>query len=177
MNRSACRSRPLVSMAVAAAFTLPAGAVFADPSHGDYVGKSTTEIAATLAQQGYRFREFDREDGSLLEAEVIRDGKPYEIFADPRTGRIVKVIAGDEKNEIAIIKCTQRSSFVRFLADTYAEKPVAIGMTSNGSVTELLKSMNGDSWTIIKTTPNGISCKVAAGEDWQAFKPDATKAR
>ncbi len=174
MSRSAYRSRLLASM-VAAAFSLAAGPTFADPSHGDYVGKSTAEIAKNLLRQGYKFREYNRDDGSLLEAEVVRDGKPFEIFADPRTGRIVKVIAGDEAREIPIIKCTQRTEFVRYLADTYAEKPVAIGITSNGSVTELLKSIDGDSWTILTTAPNGITCKVAAGEIWQAFTQEASQ--
>ena len=150
---------------------------FADPLLGDYVGKSTAEITESLVQRGYKFREFDREDSSLLEAEVVRNGKPYEIFADPRTGKIVKIILGDETNEIPILKCTQRSEFVSYLADAYGEKPVAIGMTGNGSVTELLKSIDGDSWTIIKTTPNGISCQVAAGENWQTFKRNVTQER
>ncbi len=175
MSKSAYLSRLLASMPVVAAIVLSAGPAFAEPSHGDYVGKSTAEIAKNLLRQGYKFREYNRDDGSLLEAEVVRDGKPFEIFADPRTGRIVKVIAGDEAREIPIIKCTQRTEFVRYLADTYAEKPVAIGITSNGSVTELLKSIDGDSWTILTTAPNVITCKLAAGENWQAFTQEASQ--
>ena len=169
MTKPVCRPRLLACM-FAAAFALPAGPTYADPSHGDYVGKSTAEIAKNLLKQEYKFREYNRDDGSLLEVEVVRDGKPYEIFADPRTGRIVKIIVGDESNEIPMIRCTQRSKFVRYLADTYAERPVAIGITGNGSVTELLNSITGESRTIIKTTPDGITCKVASGEHWQPLQ-------
>ncbi len=175
MNKSAYLFRLLASMTIAAAFALPSGTAVADPSRGDYVGKSMAEISETLLRRGFKFREVDREDGSLLESEVVRDGMPYEIFVDPKTGRIAKMIVGDETNEIAIIKCTQRSEFVRYLADKYTEEPAAIGITGNGSVTELLQSRNGASWTIIKTTPDGISCQVAAGEHWQTFKREVSR--
>jgi hypothetical protein len=175
MNKSAYLSRLLASLAIAVAFALPSGPSVAEPSHGDYIGKSMAEITENLARQGFKFSESNREDGNLLESEVIRDGRPYEIFADPKTGKIVKIITGDETNEIPIIKCTQRSEFVRYLADNYTEKPVAIGFTSNDSVTELLQSTNGASWTLIKTTPNGISCQIAAGNYWQAFKREVTQ--
>lgn len=63
--------------------------------------------------------------------------------------------------------CTQRSTFVRYLSETYAEMPVAVGIADNGNVTELLRSKTGNSWTIIMTTPEGIACRIAAGEHWQ----------
>ena len=172
MSKSAYLSRLLASMPVVAAIVLSAGPAFAEPSHGDYVGKTAAEITENLGQQGYKFSEIDREDGNSLEAEVELDGKRYEIFADPRTGKIVKIIEGDEINEISIIKCAQRSIFVRYLADTYAEKSVAIGVSDDGSITEFLKSKNGDSWTIVTTTPNGMTCKVAAGKHWELLQPD-----
>jgi hypothetical protein len=143
------------------------GRASAEPSIGDYVGKTNAEITKTLIRQGYRFREFNREESNLLEAEVVLNGNPYEIFVDPDTGRIVKMIAGDEPNEIPVFKCAQRAEFVQYLGDKFQEKPVAMGVTGNGGITELLMSSNGVSWTIIKTTPNGIACQMAAGEYWQ----------
>ena len=174
MNCSAYISKPLAFMAVASAFAFHVVAGIAEPLHGDYVGKSTTEIANNLVMQGYKFREFNWDDSNLLEAEVVKDGKQYEIFADPWTGRIVKIIEGDETNEIPLFKCSERSKFIGYLADTFAEKPVAIGMASNGSIIELLKSIDGDSWTIIMTTPNGISCRISAGEKWQPLVNNVT---
>ncbi len=63
-----------------------------------------------------------------------------------------------------------RSGFVRHLAETYAEKPIAIGVDDNGSVTELLESNAGNSWTIVTTTPDGMACHVAAGENWRLLR-------
>ena len=112
MYRPAFLSWFVASLVAAAAFALPASTALADPGHGDYVGKSTAEITKNLLQQGFKFQEFDREDPSLLEAEVVRDGKPYEIFVHPQTGKIVKIIVGDETNEIPTFKCTHRSEFL-----------------------------------------------------------------
>lgn len=105
MIKSAYLSRLLASMAVAAALALPAGAAFAAASNGDYVGKTAAEITKNLEQQGYKVHEIERESG-FLEAKAVLDGKPYDIYADPRTGKIVEVEEGgeDEENEGSFIK-------------------------------------------------------------------------
>jgi hypothetical protein len=64
--------------------------------------------------------------------------------------------------------CSIRKDVVKQLADKYQESPVAIGLASNGGLVEVLTTGNGSTWTIIITMPNGMSCLVAAGEDWQA---------
>ncbi len=103
MIKSAYLSRLLASMAVAAAFALPTGPAFAASSIGDYVGKTAAEITKNLEQQGYKVGEFEREDGNL-EAKVVLDGKPYEIYTDPQTGKIVEIEEDDEENEGSFIK-------------------------------------------------------------------------
>ena len=104
MNKSGYLSRLLASMAVAAALALPAGPAFAAAlSSGDYVGKTAAEITESLEQQGYKVREIEREEGNL-EAKVVLDGKPYEIYADPRSGKIIEIEEDDEENEGSIIK-------------------------------------------------------------------------
>jgi hypothetical protein len=62
--------------------------------------------------------------------------------------------------------CGQRGQIVAGLDKKYAEKPTAMGLSSNGTVLEVLASDSG-SWTLIITHPNGISCLLAAGEDWE----------
>ncbi len=105
MIRSAYLSRLLASMAVAAALALPAGPAFAASSIGDYVGKTAAEMTASLEQQGYKVGEVEMEEGNL-EAKVVLDGKPYEIYADSRTGKIVEIEEGgeDDENEGSLIK-------------------------------------------------------------------------
>ena len=99
MVKSAYRSRFLASMAVAVALALPAGsASAAAASNGDYVGKTAAEITESLEQQGYEVREIEMEEGNL-EAKVVLDGKPFEIYTDPRTGQIVEIEEGGEDDE------------------------------------------------------------------------------
>jgi hypothetical protein len=65
------------------------------------------------------------------------------------------------------LQCSQRAIVLTALSDKYAEKPVAMGLASNGGVLEVLSDGEGSTWTIIVTMPNGVSCMVAAGENWE----------
>ncbi len=65
--------------------------------------------------------------------------------------------------------CTNRSEVLGHLATKYSEAPVAMGLTNNGGVIEVLTSGEGSSWTIIITMPNGVSCMLAAGESWESL--------
>ena len=62
--------------------------------------------------------------------------------------------------------CADRSAFLKHLSANYKEAPVAMGLTANGGLLEVVASKNG-SWTIIVTTPNGMSCGVASGMSWE----------
>ncbi len=63
--------------------------------------------------------------------------------------------------------CTERPTVVDHLASEYSERPVAIGLASNGGVIEVLSSQKSGSWTLIITMPNGPTCMIAAGENWE----------
>jgi hypothetical protein len=62
--------------------------------------------------------------------------------------------------------CAERAGVLKHLDQTHKEAPQALGVTGSGHVIELLVSDSG-TWTIIATSPNGISCLVAAGESWE----------
>ena len=62
--------------------------------------------------------------------------------------------------------CGERGEFIKHLKRQYDERPVAMGLVSNGAVIEVLTSPGG-SWTILATNPDGITCVVAAGEAWE----------
>jgi hypothetical protein len=53
------------------------------------------------------------------------------------------------------------------------EEPVALGVTNNGSLIEVLTSDDGSTWTMMISQPNGSSCLVAAGKGWEQLKPVA----
>ena len=63
-----------------------------------------------------------------------------------------------------------RAEIVKQLGDAYAEAPVAIGLTGNGSVIELFTTGDGSTWTIVITSPDGLSRVVAAGESWMSTR-------
>lgn len=86
------RFRLLASAAIfAVALGAPFGlAVASTGLQGADLGKTSEEIAASLASQGYEVRKVKPEDG-LMEAYALKDGKRYEIYVDPATGKVTKV--------------------------------------------------------------------------------------
>lgn len=70
--------------------------------------------------------------------------------------------------------CGDREKVIASLSAKYAEEPIAVGVTANGGVIEVLKSPNGESWTILFTYPSGPSCLVASGEAWQDLEEKIT---
>ena len=73
--------------------------------------------------------------------------------------------------------CGERQHLVNHLGATYSEAPANLGLDATGSVLEVLTSDKG-TWTILVTDPKGVTCVVAAGENWEmlprmAMGPDA----
>jgi hypothetical protein len=62
--------------------------------------------------------------------------------------------------------CGDRTAVLTTLGGRYAERTEAMGLAGNGTVVEVLSYEDG-TWTIIMTTPNGVSCLLAAGDYWQ----------
>jgi len=69
-------------------------------------------------------------------------------------------------------QCDERTKVLGHLAKKYQEAPVAIGVTSAGGLVEVLSTGDGNTWTIIVSNPNGVSCLLAAGEGWRAIQFD-----
>jgi len=70
--------------------------------------------------------------------------------------------------------CADRQAMVARLLSEYGERPVAVGILSNGNLMEVLASSSG-SWTVLVTWPSRLSCVVTFGTDWkmetQALEP------
>ena len=69
-------------------------------------------------------------------------------------------------------QCNTRDVIVGLLSEKYSELPVAVGLANNGGLVEVLSSSDGSTWSIIITSPKGMSCLVAAGEAWQSLSPE-----
>jgi poly(3-hydroxybutyrate) depolymerase len=67
-------------------------------------------------------------------------------------------------------QCNDRDHVLELLAKKYKEAPIAAGVTNSGGLVEVLSNGRGGTWTIIVTTPQGMSCLVAAGEGWRSME-------
>ena len=74
-------------------------------------------------------------------------------------------------------QCNTRDYVLGLLSDKYTESVIALGLANNGNLVEVLATGDGATWSIIITTPQGMSCLVAAGEGWQALKADRDEPR
>jgi hypothetical protein len=69
--------------------------------------------------------------------------------------------------------CGKRDDVLAQLSERYREAPVGIGVAGNGGLIELLTARTGATWTLLITLPNGPTCLVAAGQDWQPLQTAA----
>lgn len=69
--------------------------------------------------------------------------------------------------------CGPHADLVKALSDKFGETPSATALTDAGGLLEVLAADDGSTWTILLSRPDGLSCVVAAGENWQD-KPDRT---
>lgn len=74
-------------------------------------------------------------------------------------------------DEPAQTNCESREAVLDFLSSKYSEAPVAMGMSKDGGLVEILTSGPGATFTIIVTAPNGLTCMVAAGDSWESLIP------
>jgi len=63
--------------------------------------------------------------------------------------------------------CGPRTDVVKALGDRFHETQSAMALTSVGTLLEVLTADDGATWTIIVSRPDGLSCVVAAGQNWQ----------
>ena len=72
--------------------------------------------------------------------------------------------------------CDARAKIVKWLAENYQEQPRWRGVTARSLLMELFISPD-ETWTILVSQPNGISCLVASGDGSLEipFIPDAPR--
>lgn len=67
--------------------------------------------------------------------------------------------------------CYNAIEVAKQLSAKYDEAPVAFGMQSNGNLLQVYSSAEKGTWTVVSTTPSGMSCIVAAGKHWEQLPP------
>ncbi len=66
--------------------------------------------------------------------------------------------------------CMPRDQIVARLESQYQEFQAAWGMANTGQLVELWATEDRDTWTLVLTHANGISCLMAAGEHWSEME-------
>lgn len=69
--------------------------------------------------------------------------------------------------QAAEVACAPRDQVMADLARKYNEAPAAMGLAGDGNLVELLTAPDGQTWTLVLTTPRGMSCLFAAGQFWE----------
>jgi hypothetical protein len=67
--------------------------------------------------------------------------------------------------------CAERTQIAERLASGYSEQLVGGGMQNQNGLIEVWTTPSGNTWTILMTRPDGISCVMATGTDWYSRKP------
>ena len=65
--------------------------------------------------------------------------------------------------------CHSHADLTEMLHQKFAEQPNALGLQANGHLVEVFVSNDGTSWTIVVTRPDGWSCIVAVGQNWESL--------
>jgi hypothetical protein len=65
--------------------------------------------------------------------------------------------------------CHNATEIAKQLSNKYDEAPVAFGLQSNGNLLQVYSSEQKGTWTVVSTTPTGVSCIVAAGKRWESL--------
>jgi len=62
----------------------------------------------------------------------------------------------------------------KVLAEEFNQTPWGVGIAKTGKgLMQLYVTGSGETWTLVLSTPNGMSCVVAAGESWQELAKPA----
>lgn len=98
----------------------------------------------------------------------IRSGVPLARAVATATvaAMLLSGIALASRPAIAQSADLPRADLVEQLGAQYAETQAAVGVTDEGGVVEVFTTEDGSTWTLVLTTPDGISRFIAAGETW-----------
>jgi len=68
--------------------------------------------------------------------------------------------------------CGDRAAIVSQLSGKYGETRQNVGLNADNSLVEIFASAATGTWTILVTMPTGVSCLVAAGQNWQVVETE-----
>lgn len=76
-------------------------------------------------------------------------------------------------------KCLPRTVVSDYVARNYNQSLVGLAVASagifQGSVIEIWEPPGRETWTVIATFPDGVTCVLAYGNNWQDMRPAPAK--
>lgn len=82
---------------------------------------------------------------------------------------LISAAGCDVEAREARMPCAPATEIMKQLSSKYDEAPVAFGLQSNGNLLQVYSSNTKGTWTVVTTTPGGLSCVVAAGRNWESL--------
>lgn len=96
---------------------------------------------------------------------------PARLYRHPRLAFLAVLSLGVGATKVdaqPVPNCGPRDQVVRQLEREFRESPSAMGIAHGGSaIVEVFTSDGGATFTLILSLPNGQSCLLGAGTDWQ----------
>lgn len=71
--------------------------------------------------------------------------------------------------------CVDREEAVNTLDKRYGERLYHQALTSKGNLLEVFINEEASTWTVVMSTPEGLSCLMSAGEDWTEVTPSVSQ--
>jgi hypothetical protein len=75
----------------------------------------------------------------------------------------------------AQVPCLPHQQLVEMLDARYSEHRIGAGLENGGAMFEVFATADGSTWTMVVTTPNGASCVIAVGMEWQSPETEQPK--
>ncbi|MGH1477958.1 MAG: hypothetical protein ACRBM6_04390 [Geminicoccales bacterium] len=72
-----------------------------------------------------------------------------------------------QASDVRKLECASHDKVTNFLDSKHTETPVSLGLATDGKVLEVFSTEDGETWTVVMTAPEGVSCIVATGKYWQ----------
>lgn len=66
--------------------------------------------------------------------------------------------------------CGPRADVLARLEGRFGETRQSVGLAANQSMLEVYASEDTGTWTILMTTPAGVTCLMASGQAWQPWQ-------
>ena len=73
------------------------------------------------------------------------------------------------QNALAAPQCAARPQVLETLAQKFGESRRSMGIAADQTVMELFASAETGSWTLTLTLPTGMTCLVAAGQNYEVI--------